>query len=98
MHQIKTNAQMKIGIITMHRILNYGSVLQAYALQKALSKLNYESEIIDYAFPPKRQRCGIFSHWQNCPHLSCGPGKSRNSPSGSGGAAPQKTGADRRPT
>ena len=56
---------MKIGIITMHRILNYGSVLQAYALQKALSKLNYESEIIDYAFPPKSKR----SYWLSFKHF-----------------------------
>lgn len=41
---------MKIGIITMHRVLNIGSVLQAYATQKAFEKLGYESELIDYMY------------------------------------------------
>lgn len=31
-------AQKKIGIITMHRINNYGSVLQAFALQYIVKK------------------------------------------------------------
>lgn len=40
----------KIGIITFHRACNYGAVLQAYALQEALSRKfeNDEVEIIDY--------------------------------------------------
>ena len=40
-----------IGIITIHKINNYGSVLQAYALQKVCEDLGYEVEIIDYDFP-----------------------------------------------
>ena len=40
-----------IGIITIHKINNYGSVLQAYALQKACEDLGYKVEIIDYDFP-----------------------------------------------
>lgn len=43
-----------IGIITMHRVLNFGSVLQAYALQYKLNSLNRYSEIIDYEFPSKK--------------------------------------------
>lgn len=39
---------MKVGIITFHRALNYGAVLQAYALQQFLRKLDIDSEIIDY--------------------------------------------------
>lgn len=42
------NKNLKIGILTFHKSINYGSVLQAWALQKALKKLGYESEIIDY--------------------------------------------------
>lgn len=42
---------MKIGIITIHRIHNYGSVLQAYALQQVCEDLGYQVEIIDYVFP-----------------------------------------------
>ena len=40
-----------IGIITIHKINNYGSVLQAYALQKVCEEMGYKVEIIDYNFP-----------------------------------------------
>lgn len=40
-----------IGIITIHKINNYGSVFQAYALQKACEDLGYNVEIIDYNYP-----------------------------------------------
>lgn len=40
-----------IGIITIHKIHNYGSVLQAYALQHICESLGYKVEIIDYSFP-----------------------------------------------
>ena len=40
-----------IGIITIHKIVNYGSVFQAYALQKICEDLGFHSEIIDYNFP-----------------------------------------------
>ena len=39
------------GIITIHKINNYGSVLQAYALQKVCEEMGYKAEIIDYNFP-----------------------------------------------
>ncbi|WP_026765895.1 polysaccharide pyruvyl transferase family protein [Selenomonas ruminantium] len=39
---------MKIGTLTFHRARNYGAILQCYALQKALEKLDYESEVLDY--------------------------------------------------
>ena len=39
---------MKIGIITFHRAVNYGAVLQAYALQHALEGLGAQAEILDY--------------------------------------------------
>lgn len=38
----------KVGIITLHRTTNYGSVLQAYALQEVIKKAGYTTEIIDY--------------------------------------------------
>lgn len=41
----------RIGIITIHRIYNYGSVLQAYALQCVCKRLGYDTNIIDYIFP-----------------------------------------------
>lgn len=39
---------MKIGIITFHWGANYGAVIQAYALQKYVSSLGHDVEIIDY--------------------------------------------------
>lgn len=39
---------MKISLITLHRIVNYGSVLQAFATQNVLEQLGFEVEIIDY--------------------------------------------------
>jgi len=42
---------MNIGIITIHKINNYGSVFQAYALQKVCEDLGYKVEIIDYNYP-----------------------------------------------
>lgn len=42
----------KIGILTFHRALNYGAVLQSYALQKTISSLeNVECDIVDYLSP-----------------------------------------------
>jgi hypothetical protein len=40
-----------VGIITIHKINNYGSVLQAYALQQVCENLGFKAEIIDYNFP-----------------------------------------------
>lgn len=43
---------MKIGIITLHRVINFGSALQAYALQHYLEKtFSAEVELIDYIYP-----------------------------------------------
>ena len=39
---------MKISIITRHAPSNYGSLLQAIATQKAISKLGHQAEIADY--------------------------------------------------
>lgn len=39
---------MKIGIITVHRAYNYGSVLQCYALQEYLKGLGHDVRVIDY--------------------------------------------------
>jgi hypothetical protein len=37
-----------IGIITYHHYYNYGTMLQAYALQKKVASLGYVSELIDF--------------------------------------------------
>ena len=39
---------MRIGILTFHKSINYGSVLQAFALQSKLQSLGYDVSIIDY--------------------------------------------------
>ena len=39
---------MKIATLTFHRALNYGAVLQTYALQKELIKLGYDTCVLDY--------------------------------------------------
>lgn len=45
----KTKKVMKkVGILTFHRSINYGAMLQAYALRHTVQKLGYETEVIDY--------------------------------------------------
>lgn len=41
----------KVGIITFHRALNFGAVLQAFALQRFIEALGCDVEILDY-YPP----------------------------------------------
>ena len=47
---------MKIGIMTMHRVQNVGSVLQAYALQHKIQQFGYDAELIDYVFPQEKKK------------------------------------------
>lgn len=39
---------MKIGIITFHNAINYGAVLQCYALQEVIRSMGHEVEVVDY--------------------------------------------------
>ena len=39
---------MKIGILSMQRIINNGSLLQAYALKKSIESLEHDVEFVDY--------------------------------------------------
>jgi hypothetical protein len=39
---------MKIGIITFHCSYNFGSALQAFALQEAIRRMGHEAAIVDY--------------------------------------------------
>ena len=39
----------KIGIITFNHAINYGAILQAYALQEICTELGYEAYIVNYA-------------------------------------------------
>lgn len=40
-----------VGLLTMHRVVNFGSVLQAYATQQVLERLGYSCQLIDYQYP-----------------------------------------------
>lgn len=53
---------MKVGILTFHRALNYGAILQCYALQKYLSKFSSEVEVIDYRQPFIEK---VYKVWNN---------------------------------
>lgn len=46
----------RIGILTMHKVLNYGSALQAYALQHYISSKGCNAELIDYIFPNGKRK------------------------------------------
>ncbi len=39
---------MKIATITFHKAINYGAILQCYALQKAINNLGFDSEVLNY--------------------------------------------------
>lgn len=61
----------RIGILTFHRAINYGAVLQAYALQKTLQRLGADCTIIDFRshiiedyYKPLRIAKGISVWWQ----------------------------------
>lgn len=49
---------MKIDIITLHRVRNYGSSLQTLATQQILEKLGCQAEIIDY-YPERYTSFGL---------------------------------------
>ncbi len=42
---------IKCGIITMHRPKNFGSALQAFALQTCIERIGGHCEVIDYVYP-----------------------------------------------
>lgn len=45
----------KVGIVTVHAAHNYGSCLQAYALQKKIEELNCDCDIINLRLPIQRE-------------------------------------------
>lgn len=42
-----------IGLLTTHRVYNFGSVLQAFALQKVIERIGFNCTLINYQFPNK---------------------------------------------
>lgn len=47
---------MKIAVVTLHRVYNYGSALQAYATQRIFEKAGHEVQIVDYITPLRTKR------------------------------------------
>lgn len=50
------NYMNKIGIATFHRAINYGALLQAYALQEAIKRTGGSPVVIDYALDKTWER------------------------------------------
>lgn len=55
---------MKIDVITLHRVRNYGSSLQTLATQMFLKELGCEPEIIDY-YPERYSSFGLLKRLKN---------------------------------
>lgn len=51
----------KIGILTYHRVFNFGSLLQTYALQNYLERKQCIAEVIDY-YPSRLQKKELLFH------------------------------------
>ena len=47
---------MRIGILTYHDEVNYGSLLQAYAMQTVLTDMGHDAVVVDRWFEPKQDR------------------------------------------
>lgn len=52
---------MKAGILTFHRALNYGAVLQTFALNRAVCSLGAECKVIDYRSEPLEDTYKVFN-------------------------------------
>ena len=52
----------KVGIITVHRNVNYGANLQAFASCKYINNLGYDAEIIDY-YPKELDKDNYLFSW-----------------------------------
>lgn len=55
---------MKVGIVTLHKVLNFGSVLQAYCTCLRVRRLGYEPEIVNYMQPRYTIMGSVSSIWR----------------------------------
>lgn len=55
---------MKITVITLHRVRNYGSSLQTLATQSFFEKMGFQVEIIDY-YPERYTSVGLMKRLKN---------------------------------
>lgn len=51
---------MKVGIISMQRVRNYGSYLQAYGLKKMIESLGHQVVFVDYKTEASAEESGTF--------------------------------------
>lgn len=68
MSEAKNNAHKKkqVGVLTWFRDSNYGTILQAYALQQYLKLEGYDPQLINF-MPPREQTKKIeLTFWQKC--------------------------------
>lgn len=56
---------MKIAVITLKDSPNYGGILQAYALQKAIEKLGHNCDLIDFITPDFKLKFTFFGWPKN---------------------------------
>ncbi len=56
---------MKAGIMTFHRALNYGAVLQTYALCSFVNEFDVECEVVNYYSEPLESTYKIFDFKKN---------------------------------
>ena len=59
---------MKIGIMSMHRVRNYGSFLQAYGLKALLERQGHRVRFIDIESAPASQKPTRLSRWKHRLH------------------------------
>lgn len=59
---------MNLGIITFHRSINYGAVLQAYALRRFIEKNNINVNVIDYVNRKDEEKYRLiqFNSFKDC--------------------------------
>lgn len=55
-----------VGIITFHRAINYGALLQAYALHKVLNDLGVENCIVDYRCQHIEKEYHLLTDYKYC--------------------------------
>lgn len=60
----------KIATMTFHMAHNYGAMLQAFALEKAISGLGYNCEVLDYRLPYIDNWSGVHTRKEFC--TECG--------------------------
>ena len=54
---------MKVGIMSMQRVINYGSYMQALSLKKLLEGLDHEVVFVDYRAKPSIQHRRSVKYW-----------------------------------